>query len=544
MHSLRKRTKLDSSFLELPAENNQASVTDNTIKYLSCESECALFSKIPIEIVYSILEKLPVRDLMRLRLMNKNLHDFIDKTSTFWHRVSIEINIESGNLSEFMEFLRQNEKLQNINMIKLDCSNKISKKLLSSPQEIQTKLDGLPLGKDLTVFIKTLNSLTIAVLNYFNFCTCLIVDKFVDSIGQVKSLKNSSYFEFELNRFNNLRILDMNCKICDSSSGEVFKWININVQNKMINKMDKVFWNLNELYISFYAGSLKKLIKCVKSLVNLKVFELENPSLNDWEKNDLRVENKNVELQLETLIFQSVNIEQVYFLLNSLSSNLINLAKLDIFVSELDLKNDSQMIYNYKLFNRGLVNRSILKSIILLISSLGKLKIFSTNLAQIIIKQDLEILFSSKHYDEISLVRFLNRKYSHRKVNRSLEDFQGISQWKNLDLDSLINIITNVGGIKNFRIDLYYIENNQQTRSELTGFLEKLTIHEKKFDNFYLNVYFSNFKETNDRRLDAYLKKMNNNKIIFKMYEIKIPVRKESIPFNQNTGNIPLILID
>jgi hypothetical protein len=542
MHSLRKRAKLESSQEDRQTQKTTTrTLADADIGKLLChESECVLFSKMPIEIVYSVFEKLNVNDLMKLRLMNKNFRDLIDKSKHVWRKVSVGIKVESSNLCEFLEFLGHNEKIRNIHSIKLDCTAILKKKLLNNPQEIQAKIDGLCPEKEFTVCIAKMNSLSICCINYFNYCTILIIEMFVDTMGQVKSLRNSSYFECELNPFQSLKILDVNCKIYDLISGEYFKWININAQNRILNKMENVFYNLKELYIRFYSGSFKELIKSLKSLTRLKVLELDNPCLNNRESIDLQEDTENSELKLESLALLSANIELVSFLLNKLSPNLVVLTKLDLFVSNSDLKIYSSI--NFK----DETSVKTLRNTILSLSALNDLKYFTTNLAQIINKNDLEFIFSTKsNMDEINLVNFMNREYTHRKNNRqhgvSSGDFQIMSPWKNVDFNSLINIITNVVEIKKFKIDLFYTENNQRTFADLNCLIKNLKIQENKFEFFYINAYFLKFD--NEFRFEN-LKSMAGIKICFKTHRIKMSVPLEEVTIERNVENFPLAAID
>jgi len=542
MHSLRKRAKQES----VQEEHQTQKTTTTTLahadigKLLCHESECVLLSKMPIEIVYSIFEKLEVKDLMKLRSMNKNFRDLIDKSKHIWRKVSVGIKVESSNLYEFLEFLGHNEKIRNILSIKLDCTAIFKKKLLNNPPEIQAKINGLCPDQDFTVWITKLNSLSICCINYFNYCTILIIEMFVDTFGQVTSLRNSSYFEFELNSFKSLKILDINCKIYDLLSRRYFKWIDINAQNRILNKMDTVFYNLKELYIRFYSGSFKNLIKSLKSLTRLKVLELDNPSLDDRERIDLREDTENSELNLESLALLSANIELISYLLNKLSPNLIFLTKLDLFVSNSDLK----MYFSTKFKDETSVKT--LRNTVLSISALNDLKYFTTNLAQVISKNDLEFIFSTKsNMDEINLVSFMNREYTHRKSNRqhgvSSVDFQIMSPWKNVDFNSLINIITNLVEIKKFKIDLFYTENDQRTFADLNCLIKNLKIQENKFDFIYLNAHFLIFD--NEFKFEN-LKSMAGTKICFNIHRIKTSVLLEEIAIERNVENVPLAAID
>ena len=521
MFSLRKRAKFISQIDQRIANDLLNSIeTKKSFCVASTPSTCSdcfLLTKLPIEILFLILEKLSVKDLLKLRQANTEFKKFIDKSECLWNRIYVKFIVTNNDFNSKFEFLHSI--MSKINFIQLDCSQIIKKKLIEHRQTTQSHIEHLGLAKNVTVKIQVLNVLSLSNLNYFNYCTRLVIESFNDTTGPVKNSKHSAYYEMELIPFTNLKFLDINCKIYIANNKNHFEWTNIASENKMISQMRYLFSNITELRIHFYFGSFKKLIRNLKGLIFLKVLEIENSYDKELSiKNSLKSETffqrtTPNQQKLKTLQFNSLSIESILFVIIHLYDSLDFLQNLTMFVSTKTNDDctieDTVLNYFYGAFE-----------------NLKFLKCLTTNILQFVrLKNNFFAIFSLFNLEEINLVsvpsfartktRTVEGNDSHIEYTQNLSREQiqliikanrntniekllikvyrakaeNLGNLKKLDINLVFDLVSVLLKIKTFKIDLCFRENEKNLFVKLESLVKDFKNCKTKIETFCISVY-------------------------------------------------------
>ena len=298
----------------------------------------------------------------------------------------------------------------------------------------------------------------------------------------------SSYLALEINRFENVRVLDMNCTIYDLKSEACFKWTNINVENKLVSQMRGLFANVCELYMRFYSGSLKQLAKSLVHMAHLKVFELDQPNVIDENLDGFkRVNGKPSALQLNTLLLHSVSAEIVAFLLSYLSANLQFLQSLSVFQA------------NKYLYSRY-EDLNALESAFLEVGSLGRLSHLYTNMFQMFGIQNLEPSPRLAHVDVLCVTPAPSWKYTHRKNTpvdlKSIDGLVKYSNWRHMDIETGLRAVYLAEKVNTVTIDIFCKKYSVGLSERMKKVLKELKCQEDHYELVTLNLYFFALDET------------------------------------------------
>lgn len=292
MFSLRKRFK---------------SIEENSSK----ETSRIQFESLPAEVYYLIFDYLSGRDLIKLRLVNSFFKNLIDQAKHLWLtqlvvHVKIKRKLDMNHFFEFISYL-------NNDYLIIDCLKEIKH------QENVFKLE----NKLLKIEFKFLNTLSFTILNFFsNNCTELKIDSFLNTHGQIKSEYKQSVYEVSLNSYKNLKYLNISCLLYDSNQNKYFIRNDIYLDEFFQNKFKLLFVNIRELKLKYYAGSNKRLVKCLKNLANLTSLELDE---SQFTQDDYALRESRNKLDIKNLSLVSVNLTLCLLILKRVT----NLTKLE-----------------------------------------------------------------------------------------------------------------------------------------------------------------------------------------------------------------------
>jgi len=440
--------------------------------------------KLPIELIYYICDFLSLKDVLKLRLVNRDLKTLIDSSKNMWvNKVAkIEITLQT-DLAMFLKFMKN---VPGLRQIQIDCPNVLSKKQLQKATSITSPLD-TAIFKDYSINIKYLNSLSFNLVSLFSneHIRSLRIDSFVNTFGQIKASKYQNSIEwsnsFDPNQFMQLECFDLTCLYFDLKTEQYFIWNHVFKENCLLNSIHVLFKNLVEIHLRYYFDSLKQLIKCVRKMKSLRILEIDtcNP-LDDFKLKQKNQEISECELRLEKLFLHSIEWKTAFVLMNSLSLDCESLQCLSLFLRGFKHSNKNTMNSIGTLEDE--VENDLFKSI----RKFSNLKCLSTNLfnsKDFLIPAELQ---SSLCLDELYLTNEPSFSCFEKQLIKSkrLTNLKRLNllkkQAKTFDMEDLIYLI------ENFPFDFKYLNAKvysncvkyDEFRTKLKNFLNTLAKHD------------------------------------------------------------------
>lgn len=285
------------------------------------------FDSLPIELYLFIFDYFSGRDLIKFRSINSFFKNLIDSTKYIWDK-KLQIHVKLRRKLNIDHFLRFALSTANDSIV-IDCLKEIKQTDLLKYSQCS--------DKKLKVNFKFLNTLSFCCLDIFaNNCHQLKIESFFSSYGQFKSTHQTDASNKQLKKFTNLTHLDLACLLYDSKQHKYFIWNDIYLEEFIQDQFTALFLNITNLKLSYYCGSTKNLIRCLRNLINLETLELDNcNTVNDYSNRNSRkklsiskLNLNSVTTSLAVAILQRLtdlnSIKCLHLVLNDKDNNLLN----------------------------------------------------------------------------------------------------------------------------------------------------------------------------------------------------------------------------
>jgi hypothetical protein len=344
MFSLRKRAKIEEN----------ANIKNN----INSADSLVDFSSLPIELLFVIFDFLTVKDLVKLRLLNKKFRYLVDGAFFVWKRIKLNLEFDStlSNINNMIDFVNHKPL---ISCLSISCHNLLTKRAFHKLAENNNST----INQEIKLNIKNVNLLSLNILNLFSKnCRQLSIDSFVKNYGEILSSKYKSYLDLvQVNKFKNLNTLHVNCLLHDTKTEKYFVWDKILNENFIFTNFFNFTKRLSSLQICFLNFSFNKESNFFDSLLNvqhLKILKLENchfygAKLTNIQKEIEQIKNVKKLENIETLSFDSCSIFLIYaflkFYLNPMNLKILNIFTKEIktFVSSVTLEELVSLLNKY-----------------------------------------------------------------------------------------------------------------------------------------------------------------------------------------------------
>ena len=327
MFSLRKRAKLEEACIQ------------NYSHGLSLHD-------LPIEILYSILDTLSLKDLLNLRLVNRFFKQLLNNSFYF---ANVVINLEKHlnyDPELLSQFWQSNTKLDTI---VYSYEKTCTKNLVPELSLLRDGDDSRPLS----LVVPYLNILSLHVLNSFaDACTSLEINCFlVPSTGEVLKAKQREYMNRQIIQFSRLESGVVDFMRYDDGIEQSYVWNDRNLKSFLAFQFLSLFYNVKELNLFNYEGSLADIVRTLHKLKNLKCLQLDDcRSCNDLVSTagselptKIPMSKHRQSLHVKSLMFDKTAPSTVLFVLTCVA-NATHLTNLSLYLNKFNCYADQPKI--------------------------------------------------------------------------------------------------------------------------------------------------------------------------------------------------------
>lgn len=314
-----------------------------------------LFSSLPVEIHYKIIDLLPIKTILNLRRLNKHFKQFVDSYAKIWKKLNLKLDLDqmarnntiTVDLDAIELFLH---KIPHFDLIEFKCESVLTreKKIELNLRLRKNNSIGLRANRSFTIRTRELNiASTVNSLNLIaNSCEKLIIESFFKSNPHQRSFNKTE--NAKCLKFEHLTCLDLNCATFSHYDGSLKQEFR-NINNICVDQMVDLFPNLVHLHLQHYNDSTFMLYEKLIRLPRLKLIEFyqvsTHPSFNlNWE---FLVFEKNMEqpytpnkLKIETYLLRSTRFETIKMYLGHFSDlsylKCLSLFRVELFNSDFE----------------------------------------------------------------------------------------------------------------------------------------------------------------------------------------------------------------
>jgi hypothetical protein len=306
MHSLRKRAKLESIEKTLNNDMVDFDFLPNLTEKCVTTNQNNSFDQLPIELYYCLFDNLNIKDLMKMRQLNKKFKTIFDNCIQIWkYRIKIKASLTN-----------QRETKQLSNMIKeckfIDMIEVASAKYFNPASQADISPNNY-----FTLYLTTLNVFTIDNLKPFLVnCTNICIDSFYAHSHSIAT-KNQIYYKtsrLKKIRLDALTTFHISCKCFDKRNSRYFNVEEI--ENFLYVFKNFQMDNLTYLKLSCYRQSFDSLVTNLSNLMGLTYLEFEECMVDSIEitpssKSVSRIRPKFVHFYSCTVLFCRLVLDNI-----------------------------------------------------------------------------------------------------------------------------------------------------------------------------------------------------------------------------------------